>query len=470
MVAIFQSWRLRLREVEAAVQLGRLDEALHMLTHSGLLEYLPAKRIAEKLALRLAERARRRAKSRDDAGGWKDLEAAVALADVPACDVARRCLVEAALEETEALTRRGHLHDAAAQLDRLEKHALNHPRVQTLRQLVRCLQSARNLSRRGKFGDAEAHLNVALGLRPEMVELQQLREDCRVQSRRLGELSEKLYRAMSEPNHQEALSYADQLLVLAPELRLAQEARKRAWHQVGARLDSPSVGSTHVWGRSTAEAVPEANNAPRKPRFLLWVDGVGGYLVCLGDEVLLGQAAPGNLVDIPILGDLSRKHAKVHRSGEGYLIEPVHGVRVNNKAIEGTTNLCDGDELELGTGVRFRFRRPHALSASARLDPISRHRTQPYADGVLLMAESCVLGPKWTNHVVCRDWSSDVVLFQTDGELYCQAGASLEIDGRLCDGGGRDGRGRLEANSRVIGTDFSLSLEELDKCLRQPLV
>ena len=44
----------------------------------------------------------------------------------------------------------------------------------------------------------------------------------------------------------------------------------------------------------------------------------------------------------------------------------------------------------------------HVLSASARLEMVSRHRTQPHVDGILLMAESCVLGPKWQNHVVCR--------------------------------------------------------------------
>lgn len=471
MVAIFQSWRLRLREVEATLRVGRLDEAFQMLTQSGLLEYLPAKRIAEQLSLQYAERAKRRAQTRDFLGGWKDLDAAVSLADLPACDVARRCLVDAALEQTEALARRGDLGDAAAQLDRLEKHAATHPHVQTLRQLIRCLQSARNLMRRGKFGDAESHLNIALGLRPEMVELQQLLEVCRENSQRACDLSEQLYRALSDSNYHDAVTYADQLLLIAPEMKLAGDARKRAWQQVGARVDSIGPRSTHVWevrSKPTTEAadeLPAKDTGPSGSRFLLWIDGVGGYLVCLGDEILLGQSSPGNRIDVPILGDLSRKHAKIRRSGEGYVIDPLHSMKMNGKVINRSTALCDGDELELGTGVRFRFRRPHALSASARLEPLSRHRTQPYADGVLLMAESCVLGPRWTNHVVCRDWSGDVVLSRSDGELYCRSLAPIEIDGRLC-----EGRGQLALNSRIIGSDFSMCLEELDKCSRQPLV
>ena len=37
------------------------------------------------------------------------------------------------------------------------------------------------------------------------------------------------------------------------------------------------------------------------PRFLLWVDGVGGYLVCLADEITLGQAVARGGADVPVL-------------------------------------------------------------------------------------------------------------------------------------------------------------------------
>lgn len=56
------------------------------------------------------------------------------------------------------------------------------------------------------------------------------------------------------------------------------------------------------------------NQRQAGPRFLLWVDGVGGYLVCLADEVVIGQAIPHGGADVPIQGDLSRLHATIrHR-------------------------------------------------------------------------------------------------------------------------------------------------------------
>ena len=55
-----------------------------------------------------------------------------------------------------------------------------------------------------------------------------------------------------------------------------------------------------------------ANPTPHPAaRFLLWVDGVGGYLVCEGDEVTLGQPVQGSYVDVPVLGDVSRIHNAV---------------------------------------------------------------------------------------------------------------------------------------------------------------
>jgi hypothetical protein len=190
-------------------------------------------------------------------------------------------------------------------------------------------------------------------------------------------------------------------------------------------------------------------------RFMLWVDGVGGYLVCLQDSVCLGLATPGNVVEIPIMGDLSRQHARLRRE-DGYLIEPLQPVRVNGRLIRGATNLSDGDEIELGEGVRLRFRQPHALSATARLEFLSQHRTEPSAAGILLMAESCVLGPKWQDHVVCREWAHDVVLFRRDERLFCRALEPLEINGRRC-----EGQTPVAPGAHVEGSDFSFCLQQV---------
>src|SRR5262249_54660246 len=109
-------------------------------------------------------------------------------------------------------------------------------------------------------------------------------------------------------------------------------------------------------------------------RLMLWVDAVGSYLVCLNAEVALGQpAAQGAGPDVPILGDLSRRHAVIRREGEAYSIEAIRPVRVEGRAIERIVPLTDGSTIELSDSVRLRFRRPHPLSATALLEFTSRH-------------------------------------------------------------------------------------------------
>jgi len=191
-------------------------------------------------------------------------------------------------------------------------------------------------------------------------------------------------------------------------------------------------------------------------RFFLWIDAVGGYLVCCHDTIVIGQPDQSGRVDVPILGDLSRRHAVIRRVGEGYLLEPLRKVRVNGQETGSATSLVDGTVIELGEGVKIRFRRPHPLSATARLEFVSRHRTQPTSDGVLLFAESCVMGPSSKCHVVCPNWPHEVVLFRQGDELFCRSPGEFQIDGE-----NRQDRGAVTLQSRISGDDFSLSLETI---------
>lgn len=193
---------------------------------------------------------------------------------------------------------------------------------------------------------------------------------------------------------------------------------------------------------------------PSGPRALLWVDAVGGFLVCLGNAVTLGQPDTQRGVDVPILGDLSARHLTIRREGEGYLACPRRPIKINGRPIESPVALAADCELELGVGVRFRFRRPHPLSATAQLLPLSRHRTQPTTDGVLLVAESLILGPEPTSHIVCPAWPHAVQLFRRGAELWCRAPGGVEIDGAR-----HAEAGPMTLDSRVSGAEFTLSLE-----------
>src|SRR5262249_31778620 len=142
-----------------------------------------------------------------------------------------------------------------------------------------------------------------------------------------------------------------------------------------------SLQSTHD---QPGEIIPQ--------RFLLWIDGVGGYLVCMGSRVTVGQATSDSFVDIPLFADVSRLHATVTRDNEGYLLEAVRPVQANSEPVDKAL-LRPNDRLTLGNGCHLRFRQPAPVSTSARIDITSGHRLPLTVDAVLLMADTLVLGP-----------------------------------------------------------------------------
>ncbi len=193
----------------------------------------------------------------------------------------------------------------------------------------------------------------------------------------------------------------------------------------------------------------------------MWVDGVGGFLTLLGERIIVGQPSAEGAVDLPIRADLSRRHCIIRREQEGYVLEPVQAlcgreIRVDAQPIEGPTRLADGNVIDLGQGVKIKFSQPHALSATARLDIVSHHKTQPTTDAVLLMSDTCILGPNPHCHVPCKAWQRDVVLYRRYDDLICRTQGPLEIDSQATDGPATIGR-----NARIEGEDFAIRLESL---------
>jgi hypothetical protein len=93
---------------------------------------------------------------------------------------------------------------------------------------------------------------------------------------------------------------------------------------------------------------------------------------------------------------------------------------------------------------------------TARLEFESRHRLAVTADAVLLMAETLIVGPNTSAHVVAPRWTREVAFFRQEGALWCRTPGDFEVDGQPC----RD-RACLALSSRIRGEGFSLALEPL---------
>ncbi|MGE0607310.1 MAG: FHA domain-containing protein [Pirellulales bacterium] len=464
---MFQTWRIQLRAAEQALKSGRLDDAARLVCQGNLPEFLPGQRLQARIAGDMLKRGKQSLERDESSAGWRDLIAAERLGAAGETVAGlRQALIARTLQEADDLLIANEPRAALARLDTLSPACC----TVAVRKAKRALEQAiagQKLAQQGNFAEAATAWGNAAMLRPKLAAFADHREACRQAAVQCQSLAEELHTAIASQDWKTTLRVAATWLDLAPACKTALAARRQAWSAIGIRPDAEGV-------RPIGKRVVQADKAPltgirrpalnrtdrlelaepAAPRFLLWIDGVGGYLVCESREAVIGQPVTETRVDLPIQGDLSRQHAVIRRDGEGYVLVPRRRTQVDGRLISGPETLTAGCRLELGDGVRLNFRRPHPLSASARLDFVSHHRTRPSADAVLLMAESLVLGPHATSHVICPGWPDEIVLFRQGQELFCRAKDALEVDGKSV---GR--AGPVSRSSRVVVGERSFSLE-----------
>lgn len=184
--------------------------------------------------------------------------------------------------------------------------------------------------------------------------------------------------------------------------------------------------------------------------YVLWIDQVGAYIICLGDCVTVGGPATGDAAaDVPLLANLSRRHVTFLRSGERYVLHAHAPASVGSRPVHEKSDLSDGAELVLGASVRLKFRLPSVVSGSARIEFLSDHRPARAADGIVLMSDTCLLGPSSDNHIRCPQWPVSLLLFRREGQLWIKGRDDLFIDGRHSPEGGLLESGRLVSSSDV---------------------
>ncbi|MEO6810918.1 MAG: FHA domain-containing protein [Isosphaeraceae bacterium] len=497
-------WRIALRQAEESARAGRFDEALAMVNRQGVADHRLAVKLRNRLVLDLVARASRRADADDVPGAIADLNLAGQHGVAPdVLAAARLRLAEQVADEVRLHLDTGEPGRVVEMVEALAKDHVGGPTLRRMREAAEAWQLGLDEQRRGEFGLARDSFDRAERLAGDSAAapLSDARRDLAARQEASKPLIERLYAALSATNWGDTLAAAEAVLDALPDHPAARQARSRAWQQIGglspnaalpARADRVANGPvcepraaadqddgimildiqdrSPRWPDAALRPVPKSGNArlfranapvrqvdPQGPggRFLLWADAIGGYLVCQGDRVVLGRAGPEGLADVPLLGDLSRQHATIIRDGDGYVLKAHHPCFVNGRRID-TTSLRQGDVIRLGASVELEFHQPSPVSASARLSFVSRHRLPVAVDGILLMAETCIIGPSAQAHIRATDLKTPVVLYHQDSALWCRAAGTFEVDGHP-----QVARAPLGPTSKVQGDRFSFSLEPL---------
>lgn len=484
-------WRMILRQAEEAAKAGRFNEALTLASRPDVADHHNAVQLRGRLAIDLVARAARRGEADDLAGAIEDLALAERLGAAPDMLAATRLkLADLVAAEVRADLDAGEPGRVVERVDGLASNKVSGPSLRRTREVAEAWQTALDEARRGEFGRAVDQLDRAdrLAAGVATTALAAARRDVENRQKTAAPKADALYTALGKGQWGEILAAAESLLETVAEHPAARQARTKAWQQIAAISPSsstlPSRGgrvpqSTPVEARepnATEQAAAEPivwlgavnRNSPQplrpmakvgevgpKGRFLLWVDAVGGYLVCLDDQIVLGRAGADSHADVPLMADLARNHATLVRDGDGYVLRAHQPTYVNNRAVE-TRPLRDGDVIRLGATVELEFRQPSPVSATARLSVVSRHRLPLAVDGVLLMAETCIVGNTPQAHIPAPGITDPVVLYRQGDALWCKAVGGFEVDGRTC-----ATRAPLTLQSAVLGDGFSFSLEAL---------
>jgi tetratricopeptide (TPR) repeat protein len=438
---------LALRQAREALAHGRLDEALRVVSQPHAQDRQGSAALVGKLAQAFVERGERALRKDDADAAWRDLLHAEHLQTREKSAVRLRdALTRLGASEVRALLQAGEPSRAEEATGRLRGKLVRSPELQVLGEAAHAWLSARDLGDRGDFTRALEAVDRVRCLAPDVRVLEGYRRELETRQATFAGLLIRLHNAADAGRGADAILAAEAVLAVAPQHAEAKKVRGQAWRAVEP--------VTIALRRPEVETVPAPPSAP--DRFLLWIDGVGGYLVCLGSRVHFGQAVPGSSVDVPLVADVSRLHAALSRDGEGYVLEAVRALQVNGKPVTRAL-LYPGDRVTLGASCQFQFRQPVAASATARLDLVSGHRLPLGVDGVLVMAETLVLGSGEQVHVPIPDLKNPVVFFRHKDGLGLRHDGGLTVNGQKV-----PERTMLGPRALVEGEDFAFTVEPVD--------
>ncbi len=447
---MLKSW-LTLRHISAALHAGKLDEAWQLLKDPVIRQNQKAREYLLRCGIGFMARAKKFGKD-NIAAALKDLtraqEAGVEESNI---NLVKSDLLGNKMAGVKQAMEQGQPAQALTLINALRQEKLAPSLWEEVEEIARAWLVAREQAQRGEFAQAIACIEKYKNKGFASITAQYA-EWVRHQDR-FPKLCDELHRAAEQQQWRQVVKLSDELLGMAPEHVEVRKARTKAWRM----LEPPTMvhGATPPSEPVKPAAASPGTIEEETPRRLLcWIDGVGGYLLCLSSKVSLGRATGDATVDIPLFADVSRLHAYLGRDSEGgYVLEAVRAVQLNGKNVEKAV-LKDGDELTLGTACKLRFRQPLAVSGTAKLELLSRHRLPLSIDGVILMADACLMGDNSSTHVMVPGLARPLALVRQGEGLAVQCAGPFEVDGKQC-----KGRAPITQKSIVSADDVRLKLE-----------
>jgi len=175
---------------------------------------------------------------------------------------------------------------------------------------------------------------------------------------------------------------------------------------------------------------PAADYGAELPsRFVVRVNGVGGFLVFREDNVKVGPISSSTQPDLGLMAEPSLPVATIARVDEDYFLRADEHLQVNKKSMNEKL-LVDGDRIALSAKLSIRFRIPNAASTTAVLDLTSARLPQADIRHAILLDREIIIGPGPAAHIRYDSCAEPIVLYIRNGNLFCRSREIINIDNK----------------------------------------
>jgi hypothetical protein len=160
-----------------------------------------------------------------------------------------------------------------------------------------------------------------------------------------------------------------------------------------------------------------ANPNTSAAKYLLQIDGIGAFIVIVGDRLTLGPISSKGRPDLGFVTSPDEPVKTIERMEGDYFLSP------------GRKLLCEGDKIDISSRCRMKFSMPNPASGTACLALSSAKLPRSDVQSIILLDREMILGPSRNCHIQSGYVQENMTFFVRGGKLFYQGDESV-----LCDG------------------------------------
>jgi len=211
-----------------------------------------------------------------------------------------------------------------------------------------------------------------------------------------------------------------QNLRAGPLVSYSRDAAESVGVNLGSTIQAPPAGPT---GK-------ENGKASMRDRLLLWVDGVGAFLVLRSERVTIGRMGSSAHPDLALAADIPGVQAEIVRADDDYFLAAHKAMEVNGRKVEKKL-LASGDRIRLAPKCELLFQIPTALSTTAVIQLPSGQRIAGDVREVILLDNHLLIGNDNGCHIHASEATSKILIHSDARGLAIRADENIYMNGKL---------------------------------------